>query len=247
MPTPASPKPPAHPLLVGDPSAPVALLAHGAGSTAEFVLRTFGPTLGALSWRVASWDAVPAAGGSADRSPADLGRFVADLGAGLVGGVSRGAHLAARWAAASPGRHDGVRLLLALPAWTGAPGPVGAAATTAADELERDGLPAVLARLRRTAHPWAAFEVERAWSTYDEQALVGALRTAAVAQGPSLDELATIDRPCGIIGLAGDPLHPLEVAERWSGTIAEARLEVVALRRDAAPDLAGAARRLLRR
>lgn len=216
---------------------PLALLAHGAGSSAEFVLRTLGPVLAERGWSAASWCRTPGA------SPYDdLLALAGQLRPGLVGGVSLGAHAAAAWAAATG--YTG-RLLLVMPAWTGTPGRVAAASAAAAAEVERDGVTAVVGRVVAAAHPWAAAAVARDWPRYGTEGLTTELRAAATAPAPTLAELGRIRATTHVIGLAGDPLHPVTVAKEWAAAVPGASLHVVPLPPAAAPDLAGAVRAAL--
>ncbi|MBA3905409.1 MAG: alpha/beta hydrolase, partial [Pseudonocardiales bacterium] len=75
-----------------------------------------------------------------------IDRTALGSGALLVGGISLGAHIAARWAAAAPQRRL-AGLLLALPAWTGPPGvaPAALAAHTTAAQVWSGGIGAALA------------------------------------------------------------------------------------------------------
>ncbi|MDN5747653.1 MAG: alpha/beta hydrolase, partial [Pseudonocardia sp.] len=111
----------------------------GSGSDEVFVRAAFGGPLRAVGVRLVAPE---------PRRDAEVVRgHLAALDAALeradrpllVGGVSLGAHLAARWAAhVDPRRLAG--LLLALPAWTGAPAPDEPAALAArltADRVRR--------------------------------------------------------------------------------------------------------------
>jgi pimeloyl-ACP methyl ester carboxylesterase len=202
-----------------------AVILPGSGSTADFVTRAFGPALAAAGYRLVSAD--PPAGPDA----VELTLLALDAAArrhrpALVGGVSLGAHLAVRWAAAAgPPPHG---LLLALPAWTGKPGPVAAASAHAADLVEALGVTGALARARKGAEPWVLAELTAAWPTYQER-LADTLRSTARSRGPSTGELARIAAPVGIAAFADDPLHPLPVAEQWAGLLPQARLRTLRL------------------
>ncbi|MFL6139968.1 MAG: alpha/beta fold hydrolase [Frankiaceae bacterium] len=218
---------------------PTALLAHGAGSSAEFVLRAFGGALGGLGYRTVSWQQDGRGGAAA--AEAALDRLATALRPALVGGVSLGAHAAAAWAARTG--YAG-RLLLVMPAWSGRPGRTGLAALAAADEIARLGLPAALARVRAAAHPWVAAELALAWPRYGAAGLVEALRAAAVSRAPTPAELGRIAAPTALVALSGDPLHPAAVAAGWARLIPAARLVTVPLGpadRAAGPDLGAAA------
>jgi pimeloyl-ACP methyl ester carboxylesterase len=205
----------------GGVTRPVAVLLPGAGSSADFVRRSFGPAL--TEYELV---AVPPAPG-----PLVLSAAVAALDAAaaaygprlrLVGGVSLGAHVAARWAAGRP--LDG--LLLALPAWTGPAGTAGsvaAATAAAAAQVDRLGTAGALAAARAGGVDWVAEELAAAWPAYGEL-LAPTLRAAAAAPGPSAAELRALDLPVGLVAFADDPMHPLAVAEEWAALLPRASL-----------------------
>jgi hypothetical protein len=193
----------------------VAVLAHGSGSTADFVRRAFGRACAAARLELVTWDDRT---GDVDVVAAELGRLATATGARVVGGVSLGAHAAARWAA---GRDlDGV--LLALPAWSGPPGAAAALSLWAADDIERRGLPAVLGDLR--GQGWVGAELAVAWHRYGETTLLQALRATAASSGPSSQTLARVEAPTGVLALAGDAFHPEQVAVAWTSALPHAVL-----------------------
>ena len=217
---------------------PVAVLLPGAGSSADFVRRAFGPALAGHELV-----AVPPAPGPSVVSAAFAALDAAAAAYGprlrLVGGVSLGAHVAARWAG---GRTlDGV--LLALPAWTGAPGAVAAATGAAADQVDRLGVAGALAAARAGGVGWVADELAAAWPAYGDL-LAPTLRAAAAVRGP-VGRRAGGARPAGrLVAFADDPLHPLAVAEEWAALLPRAalrRLRLADLAADRAP-LGAAAR-----
>jgi len=200
--------------------AAVALLLHGAGSCPETARRLLGPAVPdgaqpvALQARGSVEDAVAALEAAAS------GRQVA-----LVAGVSLGAHAAALWAARG-GTAD--MLVLAMPAWTGGPGPVAALTASSAEEVRRRGRVALLAQVAaRAPHDWVVDELRRGWATYDDDALASALEVAASSTGPTLDELARVRSRTAVVALADDPLHPEGVARGWARAVPGARLAVV--------------------
>jgi pimeloyl-ACP methyl ester carboxylesterase len=193
------------------------LLAHGAGSSAEFVGRAFAGPLAAAGYRLACWDQ---RGSDVDE---DFAAAAHASGALLVGGVSRGAHAAARWASGRDGL-EGV--LLVMPAWTGPAGPVAAGSARSAEEIDRDGLRAVLQRLEREQPGWVADELVRAWPAYGD-ALTRALREASTAGGPTPRELTSIRVPVGLVALADDALHPEQVAQTWLKLLSRAALRLL--------------------
>jgi len=143
----------------------------------------------------------------------------------LVGGVSLGAHVAARWAAASRPGLDGV--LFVLPAWTGVPGAVAAATAASAELVERLGTAGALAAAG-TAVGWVAAELAAAWPAYGD-GLAASLRAAAAAPGPTPAELAALPVPAGLVTFADDPLHPAAVAREWAAAIPHAAVRELPL------------------
>jgi pimeloyl-ACP methyl ester carboxylesterase len=145
----------------------------------------------------------------------------------LVGGISLGAHVAARWAAAAPpGRVAG--LLLALPAWTGEPStssgtaPAALAARWTAARARAAGVAAAVAATAG-APTWLAAELGRAWAGYGP-GLAPALEAAAAEPAPTEVELQALDMPVGVATLVDDPVHPLEVARRWHAALPRSAL-----------------------
>jgi pimeloyl-ACP methyl ester carboxylesterase len=208
----------------------VAVILPGAGSSAGFVSRAFGEAVGAAGYRLVTPSPEPGPGVVA-AALAALDEVAATCpGLRLVGGVSLGAHLAARWALRHP-HLDGV--LLVLPAWTGPPGPVAAATAASADTIDRLGTDGALAAAG-TAVPWVAAELAAAWPAYGDR-LAASLRAAAAAPGPTAAELASLRVPAGVVGFTDDPLHPYEVAREWAAALPRAVLRTLQLS-DAAPD-----------
>jgi pimeloyl-ACP methyl ester carboxylesterase len=218
----------------GEVGAPAAVVLPGSGSTAEFVARAFAGPLAAAGRALVTADPPPPRPGV--RDPADAwGRALDELTTrqeppALVGGVSLGAHAAARWAVRRPGATGG--LLLVMPAWTGPPDAVAAVSGATADEIDRVGVEAVLARLRAlTAEPsetaWVVDELHTAWRRRGRAALVAELRGVAGSRGPDTGELQGVAVPCGVVALAGDPLHPSSVAANWAARLPVAGLVTV--------------------
>ena len=227
----------------------VALLAHGAGSTPDFLHRALGAPLARLGYQVVSWrwPAGPFAGGAVE---AELAALAERTRPALVGGVRAERHAAASWAARTGWAGT---LLLVMPAWTGAPDAVAAQSAVAADEIERRGLDATLARIRTSAHPWVAAELDRAWPAHGAERLVAALRYAAEQPAPAADDLRRIRAAAAVVALNGDPLHPTAVARQWAGLVPRASLGVATLPGPGVdggrpePDLGAAALAALRR
>ena len=212
---------PPTPRLGASPSWPTA-----PGSTADFVTRAVGGPLSGEGWTVT---AVDDRSGAVEQVQAAVAASVRRTGARLAGGVSLGAHAVARWAASAAGAASGIEgLLLVLPAWTGPPGPVAALSSLAAGEVDRLGPDAVVRSVDDGS--WVGTELAAAWPTYGS-GLAAALRATARSPGPTLDELARIEVPVGLVGFVGDPFHPVEVAREWCEVLPRAVL--VELEKDA--------------
>ncbi len=199
------------------------LLAHGAGSSPDVVRRLLAPCLPDGAAVVA-----PELRGDVESAVRELATAVDGREVVLAGGISLGAHalalLAARVGVDPP-------LVLAMPAWTGAPGDVAAATSAAADDLAQRGRAAVLSSLAEdplTRDDWVRAELEAGWATYDEADLVTALRAASASPGPTLDELAAVRAPVAVVALEDDPLHPASVAQQWAATVPRSLLTSVA-------------------
>ncbi len=202
---------------------PVAVLAHGSGSGAAFVRRVLGPALAGAGVRVVTLEDRT---GNVETVTRALRALVDRHGATLVGGVSLGAHAAARVAASRPGLGG---LLAVLPAWTGPPGAVARLSGLAADELEADvaraGFPAAVRRVAGSG--WAGAELALGWVGFDPASLAAALRATAASRGPTVGELRAVRCPAGIVAVRADPFHPVEVASAWARAIPAARLTVL--------------------
>jgi pimeloyl-ACP methyl ester carboxylesterase len=205
-----------------------AVLLPGNGSDDIFITKAFAEPLASAG--IALFAARPQPGpGIVDQLGRELNLAAGQYGGVLAGGVSLGAHLAASWAARDPVRCSG--LLVALPAWTGAPGdaPAATAALASAAVIDAAGLDTALDQVRAGSPPWIADELDRAWRGYGH-GLAASLRAGAAAPGPSLDELRGLeDVPVGIAALTDDPLHPLEVARAWLRALPRAALVTTSL------------------
>ena len=154
----------------------------------------------------------------------------------VVAGISLGAHAAARWAArrrpqgspssqpSRPARRPDppLTLMLALPAWSGPPGPAAAATRASAEQVRRHGIDAVLADLAATDLGDRACILELlrlAWSEYDADVLADALGRAAAGRGPTNVELGALRCRTAVAWWEDDPFHPAEVGLAWSRAI----------------------------
>jgi pimeloyl-ACP methyl ester carboxylesterase len=194
---------------------PVLLLAHGAGSTAEFLRRAFPSAVVGARVRV-----LQDRTGDARRIAAALvAAACTEPGPVVVGGVSVGAHGAALAAAELGDRAAG--LLAVMPAGLGpAPLPV---LRLAAEEVARVGAAAVLHRLRTypaTREDWVTTELLAAWPGRPTLAA----ELAAAAEGaPDADDLAQLPLPALVLGLREDPVHPAAVAQAWAQALPGSR------------------------
>lgn len=214
----------------------VAVIGHGAGSSARFVRDAFGPPLRAAGYRLVTYDlrghgrsdpVRDVAGHSTEAHVADLAAVCDAHAASVVGGVSLAAHAAAWFAA---GRTGITGLVACLPAWAGDM-PDGSPHAVVAAEIRDDGLESVLARLR--ADPgvphWLAELLRRDWRTHDRLSLEAALVALEDSPAPDASILRRVPCPAAVVAWAGDPGHPLEVARTWVRCLADARLETVAM------------------
>ncbi|MGX7826778.1 alpha/beta fold hydrolase [Actinokineospora sp. 24-640] len=208
---------------------PTAVLLPGTGSDEVFVRSVFAVPVSVLGARLLTPAPVPGLG-LAEAYLTCLDR-AADAGPVIAGGISLGAHLAAEWAVANPGRCAG--LLLALPGWTGPPdgAPAALAATYSAADVRARGTAAALASAVDGVAGWLADELTRAWTAYGP-GLADSLACAAARPAPSTAELEGLDVPAGVACCVDDPVHPERVAEEWAAALPRAvlrrtRLEVL--------------------
>jgi pimeloyl-ACP methyl ester carboxylesterase len=206
-----------------------AILLPGSGSDEVFVTAAFARPLAALGFRLVAPRPTPGVSVVSGYVEAlDQG-----VGAGVVvGGVSLGAQVAARWAAdrIARGLPGPAALLLALPAWTGEPGdaPAAVAARASSATLRRNGLIATLSDARANTPEWLGSELARAWTRHGE-ALADSLETTACTSGPTPEQLGALRVPVGVVGLLDDPVHPIEVALRWQALLPRAALVTTTL------------------
>lgn len=209
----------------------VAVLLPGTGSDEDYVRRVFGGPLGDAGAVVITVAPEP------DRLVDGYLQALDDAGAVapiVVGGVSLGAAVAARWALAHPERAVGV--LAALPPWTGPPGdaPAARSARATAAGLRHDGLAAMTAALRASSPAWLADELARSWRR-QWPALPDAMEQAAAYVAPSAAELRGLTTPMGVAAASDDPIHPYDVAVEWVSCAPNAALRAVTLA-DFGPD-----------
>ncbi len=208
-----------------DRRAATAVVLPGSGSDDVFVRTAFAGPLRALGIALVAPAPRPGRGVVAGYRAALDEALAATTGPLLVGGVSLGAHEAAAWAVERAGCGRLAGLLLALPAWTGAPGaaPAAQAATATAVQVRAGGTAAAVAAARAGAPGWLADELARAWRGYGA-GLADALDEAACRDAPDAAALRSIAVPVGLAGLADDPVHPLAVARGWERLLPRAVL-----------------------
>jgi pimeloyl-ACP methyl ester carboxylesterase len=203
------------------------VLLPGTGSDASFVEGAFGDAMADLGWslRVIQPEPADVVGGYVRALDHVRGAVRGDL---IVGGVSLGAAVAARWALDRRGAAQGA--VLAMPAWTGSPGDspaaVGAAATAAT--LRAHGLDASVAAMAQSSPRWLAEALTRSWRAQWPQ-LPTALDDAARYVAPTLDDLRSLAVPVGVVAAIDDPVHPLGVAQDWCAALPTAHLDTFAL------------------
>lgn len=221
-----------------------AVILPGSGSDDVFVRSAFAGPLGAFGITLSA--VAPRRGGDVTAGYRDALDAALDGARDreerlLVGGISLGAHVAARWAAQSgtqSGAQSGaqqsdgplVGLLLALPAWSGPPGgaPAAHAARITAGLVRAGGVAAAVAAAREGAPSWLHTELARAWSGYGD-GLAAALDAAAAEPGPDRTALGTIAVPTGVAALVDDPVHPIGVAQEWCAALPRAVLHAATL------------------
>lgn len=203
-----------------------AIMIPGAGSTADFIRRAFPPIPGVVD----QVEALDPHHGNAGRALAEL-RARADRARRhgsrvIVGGVSFGAHVAAQFCADADREPEA--LLAVMPAWSGAPGPIGAATMAWAGQLASSGTEAILGGLQQS-YPgdWVVAELSAAWTARPADELAAELAAVAQTQAPTPAELAAVNVPTVVVGLRDDPLHPIEVARAWATSIPKSRLRII--------------------
>lgn len=213
-------------MTVTSGTVPRAVLLPGTGSDADFLTRAFGSALSAAGIELCAVDPDPGAVIASYHRALDAAASAP--GPLLVGGVSLGGAVAARWAYRNQNRLSG--LLVALPAWLGnAEGaPASLSALYSARRLREVGLAAVLAEVRRSSPAWLAAELSRAWACQWPE-LPRSLEEAAGQPGPTEQELTRLRVPTGLVAAVDDAVHPLPVAQRWARCCPAAQLSTVRL------------------
>jgi len=207
----------------------VTVLLPGTGSDDDYLRRAFGGPLqkaGATLVAVAPQPQRLVDGylDALDRTWRDSG----PAGRIIVGGVSLGAVVAARWAVAHPERTAAV--LAVLPPWSGEPGdaPAAVSARHTAATLRRDGLEATTSAMRASSPPWLADELARSWAR-QWPALPEAMEEAASCAAPDRAELSRLAVPLAVVAADDDLVHPAAVARAWASWAPRATLRTVRL------------------
>ncbi|HSK22555.1 MAG TPA: alpha/beta hydrolase [Egicoccus sp.] len=214
---------------VGAAGAPAVVVAHGVGSSARFVLAAFaGPVL-AGGRRLVAFDQRGHGASDPVREPArhtldhharDLAAVVSAHGgdepAPVIMGVSLGGHAAVRAVARHGLAVAGV--VACLPAWTGRASAGEGPHAAVADEVRATGIGGMVARLRAdTSMPtWLRATLVTDYPRHDPDSLAAALVALDGGEAPSLDEVASLPVPVGVVGWPDDPGHPLDVARAWA-------------------------------
>lgn len=206
--------------------APILLMGHGVGSSADFLRLTLEEPLVEAGWRLAAMDL--RGHGNSDPAPdaadhliathaADLSIVAGRLGAKVVGGLSI-ASMATVRAATDGLAVDGV--LAIIPGWSGPSTPGHGPHAMIAAEVRAVGISGMLARLEadRSMPDWVRAQVLGDYRRQDPDSLEAALLSLDGEVGPTLADVAGLGCPIAVVGWHDDPGHPLEVAADWAAT-----------------------------
>lgn len=207
------------------------IMLPGTGSDDVFVRSVFEIPLAGVGVELVTPPPVP----GPSLATSALSALSSSTGPVVVGGISFGAHLAAEWAVANPSRCAG--LVLALPAWHGAPGDAPASRSALFSAAQVRALGAAGALAASPIPEWLSAELARAWAGYGG-ALAESLELAASRPAPTLAELERLDVPVGIAACEDDPIHPASVAAEWAAALPRAavcttRLAIIGADREA--------------
>lgn len=206
--------------------AKTAILLPGTGSDEVFVRSAFCGPVTALGLRMYAptprWGRDLVAGYLAELDAA------AAQGPILVGGISLGAQVAAAWAVRNRARCAG--LLVAMPAWCGAPdaAPAARLATVSAQLVVDHGVEEAIRIACHGVPDWLGAELTRSWRRYGA-GLAASLAAAAHEPAPAAEELRGLDVPAGVGCCTDDPVHPVAVAEQWAAALPTAALRKTTL------------------
>lgn len=214
---------------LGHPDAPALVLAHGAGSSARFIIDAFTAPLFRAGIRFVTYDLRGHGESSPARDPVDhaldhhaddLAAVVADLTVrgvrvGAVGGVSLGAHAAVR----AVSRH-GLRVafvLGCLPAWVGRATPGEGPHAIVAGAVRAAGVEGLLARVESSPElpAWLRHTLLRDYRRHDPASLAAILLALDGGEAPTLEEIEGLTTAVLTVAWDDDPLHPAEVAASW--------------------------------
>jgi pimeloyl-ACP methyl ester carboxylesterase len=187
---------------------PVIVALPGTGSDADYARRAFGDTDATVIAVEPGADGLVQGYERALDDAARSGRQV------LAAGISIGACVAMQWALANPGRCAGV--LAALPPWLGAPdsAPAARSAAWTAELLRTRGLEETIHHMRASSPPWLGAELSRSWRSSATD-LMALLLEATTYHAPTAEMITHLQVPLSIVGVADDPVHPVEVARTW--------------------------------
>jgi len=161
-----------------------------------------------------------------DSMVGDLRAMLAALGwpGAVIAGGSMGAAVALRHVLTGPGECPA--LVLVAPAIGPEPPAAAAQLAAVADRIDAVGIRQVVAEIRGQS----AGEPDGldGWLRQDSAALAAGMR-AVPSWRPfaSMDDLAAITLPVALVGIRGDPLHPVELAARMHARLPTSCLEVL--------------------